>query len=80
MQVMQLVICGDFAFSGLRDGVHRFVKIAKDRSGTALIEYAFLAGVIAVASAVGFDLMGTSVGTLYNMISTTFVASMPPTP
>ena len=80
MQVMQLDKGGDFAFSGLRDGVHRFVKMAKDRSGTALLEYAFLAGLVAMASAVGFDLMGTSVATLYNVIATTFVASMPPTP
>ena len=80
MQVMRLRKCGDFAFSGLRGGVRRFVKMAKDRSGTAIIEYAFLAGLVAVASAVGFDLLGTAVGNMYDVIATAFVASMPTTP
>ena len=37
MQVMQLGKYGNFAFSGLRDGVRQFVKIGKDKSGTAIL-------------------------------------------
>jgi len=71
-------ICRDFAFSGLRAGVRTINEVATDTSGTAIMAYAFLSGLIAVAVAVAFDVTGTAVAQMYDVIATVFVASMPP--
>ena len=77
MQDIQLSMCRDFAFSGLRAGTRFFRGIAKDRSGTAIMAYAFLSSLIALAAFVAFNATGTAVANLYENISTVFVASMP---
>lgn len=80
MNVYQLYLCRDFAFSGLRTSVRRINKVAEDRSGTAIMAYAFLSGLIAMVAVVAFRAMGTAVTQLYDMIATVFAASMPAAP
>ena len=80
MNVYQLNLCRDFAFAGLRTGVRRINKVAEDRSGTAILAYAFLSGLIAMVAVVSFRALGTAVTELYDMIATVFAASMPPAP
>lgn len=77
MQDIQLSMWRDFAISGLRAGT-RFIRgIAKDRSGTAIMAYAFLSSLIALTAFVAFNATGTAVASMYDTISTVFVASMP---
>ncbi len=78
MQVKQLINCRDLAFSGLRAGARTINEMATDTSGTAIMAYAFLSGLIALAAAVAFDATGTAVAQMYDVIATVFVASTSP--
>lgn len=64
-------------YPALRAGMEAVGEMAIDDRGTAIMAYAFLSGLIAVAAAVSFQATGDSVGALYDMIATVFVASMP---
>ena len=80
MQVKQLSQCRNFAFSGLRVGVRTIIELATDRNGTAIMAYAFLAALIAVAATVSFEATGAAVASMYDVIATAFIASMPQLP
>ena len=80
MQIGQMNTCREYAFSGLQTSLRTFVKMSKDRSGTANLAYAFLAALIAVAATTAFTTTGTAVGSLYDSIAVVFVASMPSVP
>ncbi len=77
MQVNLLRNCRDLAFSGMRTGVRTTKEMATDRSGTAIMAYAFLAGLVALAAIVAFDATGTAVASMYDVISAAVIASMP---
>jgi len=80
MQVGQMNTCREFAFSGLQASLRTFVKISKDRSGTAILAYAFLTALVAVAATTAFTATGAAVGSLYDSIAVVFVTSMPSIP
>ena len=77
MPVNQLSKCCNFAFSGLRIGARTILGTAKERLGATTIEYAFLAGLLAMVAAASFQVTGTAVAALFDDIATVFVASMP---
>ena len=80
MQVSGLRQCRDFACSKFRLGRCKFIGIAADRSGATIIDYALLAGLVALAAVTGFQLTGTAVAGMFNAIATAFIASMPLSP
>ena len=80
MQIINLSIFRDFAFAGLLVSLRTTYNMARDKDGTAIMAYAFLSALIALAALVAFETTGTAVADLYNTISTVVVASMPPTP
>ena len=77
MQAIYCDLCWEYAFSGLRSSARTVSGLAKDSNGTAIMAYAFLAGLVALAATVAFTATGTAVANMYDVISTTFVASMP---
>ncbi len=77
VQVEQLRKCLAFVLSGPRGGVRAINDVATDRAGATIIEYAFLAGLIALAAVEAFDMMGSAVAGMFNTVSTDVVQSMP---
>ena len=77
MQIEQLHKCRDFALAGLRASQRAIIEMAMDKSGTAIMAYAFLAGLVALAAVVSFDATGTAVASMYDVISAAVIASMP---
>jgi pilus assembly protein Flp/PilA len=60
----------------VRYSVTRFgVRLAKDESGAALVEYGLLVGLIAVVSIVAVTDLGSNVKTIFCKINTDLVAS-----
>jgi len=49
--------------------VAAFVRIWKDRSGQDLIEYALMAGFVAVAAGAAMPSVATSISTIFSQIS-----------
>ena len=49
-------------------------RIIKDRSGAAAIEYDPLAGLVSVAAIGAMSTLGTSLGSVFNTVSTTFAS------
>ena len=80
MQVGHMNTCRAYAFSGLHASRRAFVRLSKDRSGTAIMAYAFFASLLAVAATTAFTATGNAVGSLYDSIAVFFVASMPSIP
>ena len=77
MHAMEYDRCPGTMIAGLRLGADVVTDIAQDRSGTAIMAYAFLAGLVALAATVSFHTIGTAVGGMYDVIATTVVDSMP---
>lgn len=80
VQAIQLNLCCDYAFAGLRTSWRTIAKMITDKGGTTILAYAFLSGLIALGAVAGFGATGTAVANMYNAISTVFVASMPLSP
>jgi pilus assembly protein Flp/PilA len=52
-------------------------RLLDDDRGVAAIDYALLAGLVALAAVGGFEIMGIAVGDMFNTISSDFTQSMP---
>lgn len=63
-----------------RFGVRVLADMATDRSGTTVIDYAFLISLVALAAVQGFYILGTAVGDMFDAISTIFVQATAPSP
>ncbi len=77
VQVEQLRKCLAFVLSGPCVGVRAIKDVATDRAGATIIEYAFLAGLVALAAVGAFDMMGSAVASMFDGVSSAFVQSMP---
>lgn len=78
MQVRRLKDSRNIAFPALPAGVRTIIEMAADRTGATIIDYALLAGLVAMAAVTGFQQTGAAVTGLFDTISTVFAASMPP--
>ena len=77
VQVEQLEKCVVFVLPGRCVGARAINDVATDRTGATIIEYAFLAGLVALAAVGAFELMGSAVAGMFNGVSSAFVQSMP---
>lgn len=77
VQIEQLRKCLAFVLPGPCVGVRAISDVATDRGGATIIEYAFLAGLVALAAVGAFDMMGSAVAGMFNGVSSAFVKSMP---
>ena len=77
VQIEQLRKCLAFVLPGPCVGVRAISDVATDRGGATIIEYAFLAGLVALAAVGAFDMMGSAVAGMFNGVSSAFVQSMP---
>jgi len=50
----------------------------QDRTGVATIDYALIAGLVALAAVTGLQILGDVVIIMYDTISTAFVAALSP--
>lgn len=77
VQVEQLRKCLAFVLSGPCVGVRAINDVGTDKAGATIIEYAFLAGLVALAAVGAFELMGSAVADMFDGASNAFVQSMP---
>lgn len=57
--------------------LRRVIRFARCCDGVAAIDYALLAGLVALAAVSAFQLMGIAVGDMFNTVSSDFTQSMP---
>lgn len=70
-------LCQDTLVASLWFGALNAEGLIRERRGTAIMAYAFLASLVAIAATVSFHATGSAVTALYDVIATTVVASMP---
>ena len=77
MRVERLRKCLAFVLTAPRAGVRAIAGMTTDRAGTAMVDYALLAGLVALTAAAAFQSLGIAVHNMFDMISIAFVKAMP---
>ena len=68
------------SWSGMLAAIRAAAHAIGDRTGVAVIDYALLAGLIALVAVTALQMAGSAVADMYDVISSAFVESLAPTP